>query len=78
MTTNETTIITSPEGIQGVVVISIKHGLKARKAGMFITRGATTKFLMDKLTKITGTKYKRTEIDKAISDCDAILAKLSE
>ena len=72
------TMITSPEGIQGVVVITIKQGLKARKIGMFITRGATTKFLLDRLSKITGRKYKRNDIEQGISDCEAIIAKLAE
>jgi len=71
-------ILDTPKQIEGFVIATIKQGLKARKIGMFITRGATTKFLLTKLSGYTGKKYKRNEIEEAITDCDALLTIIKE
>jgi len=68
------TLLTSEDGgIDRFRLASIKHGLKARKIGMFITRGATTAKLMAMLGQYTGVKYKRTDLDKAIADAQRLL-----
>jgi len=68
------TVLTMKDGgIDRFRLASIKHGLKARKIGMFITRGATTAKLMAMLGEYTGVKYKRTDLDKAIADAQRLL-----
>ena len=68
------TVLTMKDGgIDRFRLVSIKQGLKARKIGMFITRGATTAKLMAMLGEYTGVKYKRTDLDKAIADAQRLL-----
>jgi len=68
------TVLTMKDGgIDRFRLASIKQGLKARKIGMFLTRGATTANLMAMLGQYTGVKYKRTDLDKAIADAQRLL-----
>jgi hypothetical protein len=71
-------MLNTPVQIEGFVIATIKQGLKARKIGMFITRGATTKLLLQKLSGYTGKTYKAKEIDKAIDDCEALLQLIKD
>jgi hypothetical protein len=75
---DQATILDTPIQIEGFVIATIKQGLKARKIGMFITRGATTKFLLTKLSRYTGKKYKANAIEEGITDCDNLLNIIHE
>ncbi|NDE14681.1 hypothetical protein EBZ80_07100 [bacterium] len=61
-------------GVDRFRLMAIKQGLKARKIGMFVTRGATTKKLLGMLSEYTGEKYGSRDLDRGIADADKLLA----
>jgi hypothetical protein len=61
-------------GVDRFRVMTIKQGLKARKIGMFITRGATTKKLLGMLSQYTGEKYGSRDLERGIADAEKLLA----
>ena len=61
------------EGIDRYRLLAIKQGLRARKIGMMVTRGATTKKLLGLLSQYTGEKYSSRDIDRGISDAERLL-----
>ena len=61
-------------GVERFRVMMIRQGLKARKIGMMVTRGATTKNLLSMLSQYTGEKYGSRDLDRGIADADKLLA----
>ena len=57
-------------------LVTAKLGLKARKNGMMITRGATTKVLFAIISEYTLMTYKKSQIDLAIEHCERICASM--
>jgi hypothetical protein len=64
--------------VNALQILAIKHGLEARKHGMFVTRGATGKYLLTMLSQYTGVKYKQTDIDKGIEHCNILRKAIHE
>ena len=60
-------------GRDEVQALFIKSALKLIKVGIKPARHLTKTKLMAKAGEISGVKYKRNEIDKAIEDMDAII-----
>jgi len=57
-------------------LVTAKLGLKARKNGMMITRGATTKMLFGIISEYTQMTYKKSQIDLAIEHCERICSAM--
>jgi hypothetical protein len=57
-------------------LVTAKLGLKARKNGMMITRGATTKVLFAIISEYTLMTYKNSQIDLAIEHCERICSAM--
>ena len=57
-------------------LVTAELGLKARKNGMMITRGATTKMLFGIVSEYTLMTYKNSQIDLAIEHCKRICSAM--
>ena len=66
------TMILNP-GRDEIQAAFIKSALKLSKVGLMPSRGLTKTKLMARASAITGNKYKRTQIDLAISDLQIIV-----
>jgi hypothetical protein len=64
--------------VNALQLLAIKHGLEVRKHGMYVTSGATGKYLLTMLSQYTGVKYKQSDIDKGIEHCDILRKAIHE